>query len=61
MRRKLTQSKPAKRAFVQKTFALGANQNFSCDKAFSAADALEDEELSRKLPPRKRLLRSLDG
>jgi hypothetical protein len=38
---------------VQKTFALGAEQNFRWDKALAAADALEDEELTRKLSLRK--------
>lgn len=49
----LTQSKSGKRRFVQPTFALGAEQNFRWDKALAAADALEDEELARKLSLRK--------
>ena len=49
----LTQSKPRKRQFVQKTFALGADQNFRWDKALAAAEAMEDEELARKLSMRK--------
>jgi hypothetical protein len=48
---------PAKRngarRFIQKTYSLGAEQNFRWDKALAAADALEDEELSRKLALRK--------
>jgi hypothetical protein len=49
----LTQTKPKKHAFVQKTFALGREQNFRWDKALAAADAIEDDELSRKLSLRK--------
>ncbi len=37
------------RRFTQKTYALGAEQNFRWDKALAVADAIEDEELSRKL------------
>jgi|HubBroStandDraft_6_1064221.scaffolds.fasta_scaffold1055908_1 hypothetical protein len=37
------------RKFVQKTFPMGAEQLFRWDKALSVADALEDDELSRKL------------
>jgi hypothetical protein len=48
----LTQKK-APRRFIQKTFALGAEKNFRWDKALAAADALEDEELVRKLSLRK--------
>lgn len=48
---------PAKRngtrRFTQKTYPLGAEQNFRWDKALAAADAIEDEELSRKLALRK--------
>jgi hypothetical protein len=44
---------PAKRSgvrrFAQKTYALGVEQNFCWDKVLSTADAIEDEELSRKL------------
>ena len=39
--------------FVQKSFSLGAEQNFRWDKALAAAEAIEDEELSRKLSLRK--------
>ena len=49
----LTQKRPGKQRFVQRTFALGAEQNFRWDKALAAADALEDEELTRKLSLRK--------
>jgi hypothetical protein len=41
------------RRFRQKTYALGAEQNFRWDKAHAVADAIEDEELSRKLALRK--------
>ena len=49
----LTQGKPRRRYFVQKSYSLGADQNFRWDKALAAADALEDEELARKLSLRK--------
>jgi hypothetical protein len=39
--------------FSQPTFRLGREQNFRWDKALAAADALEDEELTRKLSIRK--------
>jgi hypothetical protein len=41
------------RRFRQKTYSLGAEQNFRWDKALAVADAIEDEELSRKLSLRK--------
>jgi hypothetical protein len=41
------------RRFVQKSFPLGEGQNFRWDKALAIADALEDEELGRKLSLRK--------
>jgi hypothetical protein len=41
------------RKFVQKTFRMGPEQSFRWDKALSAADAIEDEELNRKLSLRK--------
>ena len=53
LRAGLRQSSPRKRPFVQETYALGAEQNFRWDKALAAADATEDEELSRKLALRK--------
>ncbi len=49
----LTQGKPNRRRFVQKTYSLGAEQNFRWDKALAVATAMEDEELSRKLSLRK--------
>ena len=47
--------KELKRAqkFVQKTFRMGQGQEFRWDKALAVADAIEDEELSRKLTLRK--------
>ena len=46
-------SKPQTRAFQQETFPLGAEQYFRWDKALSAADAIEDEEIIRKLSVQK--------
>lgn len=43
----LTQGKPKRRSFVQKSYALGADQNFRSDKALETAGAMEDEELGR--------------
>ena len=47
--------KQPKRAqkFAQKTFRMGQGQEFRWDKALTVADAIEDEELSRKLTLRK--------
>ena len=53
LRAGLTQSTPGRRSFSQKTFSLGAEQNFRWDKALATADAIEDEELTRKLSLRK--------
>jgi xanthine dehydrogenase molybdopterin-binding subunit B len=39
--------------FVQKTFSLGAEQNFRWEKALAVADAMEDEEVLRKHALRK--------
>jgi len=39
--------------FVQKTFPLGEGQELRWDKALAIAEAMEDEELSRKLSLRK--------
>jgi hypothetical protein len=39
--------------FVQRTFRMGAAQEFRWDKALAAAEAMEDEELSRKIALRK--------
>jgi hypothetical protein len=38
-----------KSRFVQKTYSMGTGQHFRWDKALAAADAIEDEELLRKL------------
>ena len=46
-------NKPSHRQFVQNTFSLGAEQNFRWDKALAVAEAMEDEELSRKLALQK--------
>jgi hypothetical protein len=35
--------------FTQKSFRMGEAQQFRWDKALAVADAIEDEELSRKL------------
>ena len=47
--------KEPKRAqtYTQKTFRMGEGQEFRWDKALAVADAIEDEELSRKLTLRK--------
>lgn len=42
-----------RRRFVQKTYSLGGEPNFRRDKALAAADAIEDEELIRKMALRK--------
>ena len=39
--------------FAQKTFRMGEGQEFRWDKALAVADAIEDEELNRKLALRK--------
>jgi len=49
----LTQARQKSRHFAQKSFPLGAEQNFRWDKALEAAGAMEDEELGRKLSLRK--------
>jgi len=49
----LTQAKPKRRAFTQKSYSLGAEQNFRWDKALEFAAAMEDEELGRKFAVRK--------
>jgi hypothetical protein len=41
------------RKFVQKSFRLGEGQDFRWDKALAIAEAMEDEELSRRLSLRK--------
>jgi hypothetical protein len=35
--------------FTQKTYPLGTEPNFACDKALAVAESIEDEELIRKL------------
>jgi hypothetical protein len=49
----MRESSHAKRRFVQKTYSLGAEQHFRWDKALASAEAIEDEELSRRLTLRK--------
>jgi len=50
----LVRGKPrAARRFVQKSFHMGEGQEFRWDKALAVAEAMEDEELSRKLSLRK--------
>lgn len=50
----LVQGKPRpSRPFVQKSFSLGQEQNFRWDKALAVSDAIEDEEIGRKLSLRK--------
>ena len=49
----LTQGKPKRRYFVQRSYSLGADQNFRWDKALETATSIEDEELSRKFSLRK--------
>jgi hypothetical protein len=39
--------------FAQKSFSLGAAQDLRWDKALDMGEAMEDEELSRKLAPGK--------
>ena len=46
-------SHPRNRRFVQKSFRMGAEPYFRWDKALAVAEAIEDEELSRKLSLRK--------
>lgn len=41
------------RKFVQKTYPMGQPQDFRWDKAMAVADAIEDEEIVRKLALRK--------
>lgn len=54
IRRGLTRDKPAgKKRFVQAAYPLGTEQFFRWDKALAVAEAMEDEELSRKLALRK--------
>jgi len=41
------------RNFTQKSYRMGAAQEFRWDKALAVADAIEDEELSRRLVSRR--------
>jgi len=41
------------RKFVQETFDMGAPKNFRWEKILAIADAMEDEEIIRKLSLRK--------
>jgi hypothetical protein len=41
------------RRFAQKSFRMGDGQEIRWDKALAVADAIEDEDLSRKLTLRK--------
>ena len=45
----LSEGKRRSTPFVQKTFQMGAEQNFRWDKALAAAESMEDEEIGRKL------------
>ena len=50
----LTRGKqPRTASFVQKSFRLGPVPDFRWDKALAMADAIEDQELTRKLALRK--------
>jgi len=42
-----------RRRFTQRTYSLGSEQHFRWDKALAVAEAMEDEELNRKLTLRK--------
>jgi hypothetical protein len=53
LRAGLTKPRRQRRRFVQKTYSLGSQENFRWEKALAAADAIEDEELIRKLALRK--------
>ena len=53
LRAGLSRNRRLKQSFVQKTYDMGAEQNFRWDKALATADAIEDEEISRKLSLRK--------
>ncbi len=45
----LAKKRPRARKFVQQSFDMGAVQNFRWDKALAVAEAMEDEELIRKM------------
>jgi hypothetical protein len=47
-------SRPASReAFVQKTYNMGFNPAYNWDKALAISDAIEDEELMRRMKAKK--------
>lgn len=48
-----SQAGQRRRRFVQRSFSLGSEQYFRWDKALATAEAMEDEELGRKLSLRK--------
>lgn len=53
-RKGLVGDKPRRsRQFLQKSFPLGEGQDLRWDKALAIAEAMEDEDLSRKLSLRK--------
>jgi len=45
--------RPRTARFVQKSYHLGPSPDFRWDKALAMADAIEDEEITRKLALRK--------
>ena len=50
----LTRQRPrAREKFRQKTYPMGAEQYFRWEKTLAASDAIEDEEIVRKLSLRK--------
>ena len=49
----LRQKHQRARPFRQKSFPLGEGQDLRWDKALAIAEAMEDEEISRKLSLRK--------
>ena len=49
----IAKAHPRKRKFVQRTFDMGAPKNFRWEKILAIADAMEDEEIIRKLSLRK--------
>jgi hypothetical protein len=53
IRGELARGKRSPGRFVQKSFSLGSEQYFHWDNALAVAEAMEDEELSRKLSLRK--------
>ena len=48
-----TPGSESSKPFRQKTFGMGFRPEFRWDKALAMADAIEDEELTRKLELRK--------